>query len=99
MARDESAISVEVVYALPQRQALAKLTVRKGTTALEAVLLSSLKETYPGIAIDLAQGKIGIFGKRVAPDTLLNDGDRVEIYRPLTADPKEARRRRARKSK
>jgi putative ubiquitin-RnfH superfamily antitoxin RatB of RatAB toxin-antitoxin module len=87
---------VEVVYALPQQQALVRLTVRAGTTAREAVTLSGLPLIEPGI--DSAGQKLnmlGIFGTQVAPDTVLKNGDRVEIYRPLTADPKMARRRRA----
>ena len=95
MVRAERDISVEVVYALPDRQTLLTLTVPAGATVREAVVLSGLPVIYP--EIDTARYKIGIFGKRVPPDTRLNSGDRVEIYRSLTADPKEARRRRARK--
>ena len=94
MAPADRDISVEVVYALPDRQTLLTLTVRAGATVREAVVLSGLLVAYP--EIDTARNKIGIFGKRVPPDTMLNHGDRVEIYRSLTADPKEARRRRAR---
>ncbi len=100
MAHDESAMdtmAIEIVYALPQRQVLLTLAVRQGTTVREAVELSGLPAAYPGI--DLAHGKFGIFGKRAAVDTALKNGDRIECYRPLTADPKEARRRRARKAK
>lgn len=95
MAPADRDISVEVVYALPERQTLVTLTVRACATVREAVELSGLPVIYP--EIDIARNKIGIFGKRVPPDTRLNNGDRVEIYRPLTADPKEVRRRRARK--
>lgn len=90
-------ITVEVVYALPARQALVALSVARGTTARAAIMMSGLPATYP--EIDVARNRIGIFGKRVAADTVLNSGDRVEIYRALTADPNEARRLRARKPK
>jgi putative ubiquitin-RnfH superfamily antitoxin RatB of RatAB toxin-antitoxin module len=97
MARGESEVSVEVVYALPNRQILVQLALRAGATVRDAVMLSGLPSQYPDI--DLFHAKIGIFGKRVPPDTILNNGDRVEIYRSLTADPKEVRRRRASKRK
>ena len=96
MAVREQEILIEVVYALPGRQTLVKLFVPTGTTVRDAIALSGLLSHYP--AIDAARGKLGIFGKRVAPGTVLANGDRVEIYRPLTADPKEARRRRVRKA-
>ncbi len=103
MARVESDIAVEVVYALPERQSLVTLMVPQGTTVREAITLSGLPQQYPAIDATLnaanGQGMTGIFGKRVPPDTVLKGGDRVEIYRPLTADPKEARRRRARKAR
>lgn len=97
MVRAEREVTVEVVYALPDRQTLLTLTVPAGATVREALVLSGLPAIYP--EIDSARNRIGIFGKRVPPDTRLNNGDRVEIYRPLTVDPKEARRRRARTSK
>lgn len=97
MARSEADIAVEVVYALPERQSLVALTVRWGTTVREAVAMSGLPSTYPEIVAALGKGMTGIFGKRAPPGTVLQQGDRVEIYRPMTADPKEARRRRAKK--
>ena len=97
MASGDADIAVEVVYALPERQWLVALTVRRGTTVREAVALSGLLREHPEIEPACAHGMIGIFSKRVPPDTVLQQGDRVEIYRPMTADPKEARRRRARK--
>jgi putative ubiquitin-RnfH superfamily antitoxin RatB of RatAB toxin-antitoxin module len=90
-------ISVEVVYALPEQQLRVTLQVPRGTTVGEAIKMSELPMTYP--EIDMARCKLGIFGKLVAADTVLNSGDRVEIYRPLAADPKEARRLRAKKPK
>lgn len=97
MAPVDDDISVEVVYALPERQMRVALQVPRSTTAGEAVKMAELPVTFP--EIDVARCKLGIFGKLVAADTVLNSGDRVEIYRPLTADPKEARRLRAKNPK
>jgi putative ubiquitin-RnfH superfamily antitoxin RatB of RatAB toxin-antitoxin module len=97
MAGNEDAITVEVVYALPERQSLVALTVARGTTARVAVTLSGMQQRHPEIVA--TRYKLGIFGKRVSADAVLNHGDRVEIYRELTADPKEARRLRAKKPK
>lgn len=86
-------MTVEVAYALPQKQSLIALTVRAGTTAMEAVSQSGITQQYPEI---LQQPLVlGIFGKKIAPTMLLKAMDRVEIYRPLLANPKEARRQRA----
>jgi putative ubiquitin-RnfH superfamily antitoxin RatB of RatAB toxin-antitoxin module len=92
-------ISIEVVYGLPQEQVLLALVVPAGTTAREAVQLSRLAERFP--TLDLAHAPVGIFGKLLkTPDTqVLRAGDRVEIYRPLLIDPKEARRLRAERAK
>jgi uncharacterized protein len=87
-------IAVQVVYALPQKQVLVDLRLPRGTTAGEAVLRSGLCERFAGI--DPRYSRLGVFGRLCGPDTALREGDRVEIYRPLQADPKEARRRRAR---
>ncbi|MDP9109332.1 MAG: RnfH family protein [Pseudomonadota bacterium] len=81
-------LAVEVCFATPERQLLIPLRVPVGTTILEAV-----KMALPDS--DLSQQPVGIFGKRKTPDTLLRQHDRIEIYRPLVADPKESRRRRA----
>ena len=90
MASDE--IEVEVVYALPAEQAVMRLRLAAGATVLQAIQQSGLLVRYPQIT--LATARVGIFGKIVALDAPLSAGDRVEIYRPLTVDPKEARRRR-----
>lgn len=82
-------LKVEVVYALPAGEEAVTLVLPAGATAADAVRASGLLEKIP-------PGKIGIYGKVVRPDAPLSDGDRVEIYRPLLIDPKEARRRRAR---
>jgi hypothetical protein len=89
----ERYIRVEVAYALPERQLVLPVEVPSGTTALEAVRLSGIEEQFPGI--DLAISRLGVFGKLCKPDRILAPGDRVEIYRPLKADPKARRRERA----
>ena len=90
-------ISIEVVYALPHEQILLKLQAPQGTTVLEAVKLSGVMENYP--EIDLTRNKLGIYGKLSKIDAVLRDKDRVEIYRPLLADPIEIRRQRAKEGK
>lgn len=90
-------ISVEVAYALPQKQALLTLEVVEGTTALEAAQQSGVANQFEGV--DLDDSKFGIFGKVIAPSQKLRAGDRVEIYRPLIADPKEVRKARAARAK
>lgn len=88
-------ITVDVVYALPDLQTRVQLEVAAGTTVRQAVEQSGILMRCP--EIDIGSGRFGIFGRLVHQDVLLRDGDRVEIYRPLIADPKDARRMRARK--
>lgn len=83
-------IHVQVCYPLPGAPRLLDLTLAQGSTVRDALLASGL---LPGDQADAQP--VGIFGKKKSVDTLLRDGDRVEIYRPLLADPKDARRRRA----
>jgi hypothetical protein len=90
-------IKIELVYALPTEQFLLKSEVPKGTTIAEAVKLSGIQDKHP--EIDLEKGKFGIFGKLSKTDTVLREKDRIEIYRPLIADPKEVRRKRAEEGK
>ncbi|OIR11049.1 persistence and stress-resistance antitoxin PasI [mine drainage metagenome] len=90
-------ISIEVVYALPAEQTLLRLEVPRSTTIADAIRLSGLLDKYP--EIDLEKGKFGIFGKLSKSDTVLREKDRIEIYRPLIADPKEVRRKRAEEGK
>ncbi|MBK3869556.1 RnfH family protein [Pseudomonas stutzeri] len=92
---DKQSIAVEVVYALADRQKLLRMTVPAGTSAREAALRSGLDADFPGL--DLAAAPLGIFGKAVAKpeERTLEEGERVEIYRPLIADPKEVRKQRA----
>lgn len=89
-----SNIEIEVVYALPQRQELMRLRLPEGATVRDAVIASGLLGKYPDIEID-GSNKLGIFAKLVKADTVLRDRDRVEIYRPLIADPKAVRKKRA----
>lgn len=93
MGTPEPEISVEVVCALPGAQHLVELKVARGTTAREAIARSGLLAQLP--QIDPDRQKIGVFGRMIKADTVLQEGDRLEIYRPLIADPKDARRRRA----
>jgi putative ubiquitin-RnfH superfamily antitoxin RatB of RatAB toxin-antitoxin module len=92
---DEVVIEVEVVYAAVDRQVLLSVTVPAGTTVRTALLKSGVAEAFP--ELDLADCPVGIFGKVVVdPDKrLVQAWDRIEIYRPLLADPKEVRRLRA----
>ena len=101
---EETLIEVEVAYATPARQLIIKLQVPLGTTAYEAVLLSKISETFGDIDPDHAP--MGIFSRRLDGKTrplpqeyTLQSRDRVEIYRPLLIDPKEARLLRASKVK
>jgi putative ubiquitin-RnfH superfamily antitoxin RatB of RatAB toxin-antitoxin module len=89
-------LRIEVVYALRNRQTLLAFEVEEGTTAKLAVQRSGILQRYP--EIDLARGDLGVFGKVVSPATVLRDGDRVEIYRPLISNPKLARRARAQRT-
>ena len=89
----DQTIQVEVVLAMPGRQELVTLEVAEGTTLAAAITLSGLPELFGGGAVDLAN--VGIFGRKTNPEQVLQEGDRVEIYRPLIADPKEVRRQRA----
>jgi putative ubiquitin-RnfH superfamily antitoxin RatB of RatAB toxin-antitoxin module len=86
-------IRVEVVLAMPQRQEIVPLEVDPGTSLADAIEQSGLARMFEGFELDLTS--VGIFGHKAKPDHVLRDGDRVEIYRPLIADPKEVRRQRA----
>ena len=90
-------IQVEVAYALPEQQLLLPIKAPAGITVEEAIKRSGILERFP--KIQLAQAKVGIFSKLTKMDTVLRDKDRVEIYRPLIADPKEVRRKRAEEGK
>ena len=85
-------VQVEVVYALPQRHWSIPVTLAAGSTLQQAIACSGILEQCP--EIDLVVNKVGIYGKLEGLDTVLRAGDRVEIYRNLKVDPREARRRR-----
>lgn len=86
-------IQVEVAYALPDQFFLKKITLAAGCNVQSAILQSGILQQFTDI--DLRENKVGIFSRPAKLSDLLNDGDRVEIYRPLLADPKEIRRKRA----
>jgi putative ubiquitin-RnfH superfamily antitoxin RatB of RatAB toxin-antitoxin module len=88
---------VEVAHAMPRRQLILELRVVEGTTVEQAIRASGILEQFPDI--DLKSGKVGIFGKPCKLTDILTNGDRIEIYRPLIADPKEIRKQRAAKGK
>ena len=92
MAEPES-LSIEIAYALPQRQELVHVLLPTGSTVQQASEASGLMQKYA--EIDLKQNKVGVFGKLTKLDAPLRNRDRVEIYRPLLADPKEVRKKRA----
>ncbi len=87
-------VQVEVVYALPQRQELVHVRLPEGATVRQAVEASGLLEKYPDIELD-GRNKLGIYAKLAKADTVVRDRDRIEIYRPLIADPKAVRKKRA----
>ena len=88
---------VEVAYALADKQSLISIEVENGSTLKEAIEASGILETFE--QIDLTKDRVGIFAKFATLDTILRDKDRVEIYRPLIADPKKARKDRAAEGK
>jgi putative ubiquitin-RnfH superfamily antitoxin RatB of RatAB toxin-antitoxin module len=90
-------IQIEVTYARPERQDVIKLKLPEGSTIGQAIEASGLLQRYP--ELDLAKLKVGIYAKLSRLDTVLRERDRVEIYRPLIADPKEVRKQRAAEGK
>lgn len=101
---DGDLITVEVAYARPDKQKIIELLVEPGTTAFQAAERSGIVKVFP--EINLEEAKMGLFGQALGTKGLkppkeheLQPGDRVEIYRPLIADPKEARRKRAEKKR
>lgn len=84
---------IEVAYATPARQTILECRVDSGLSARDAVRQSGIDQHFP--EIDVENCELGVFGKVIAVDYELQDGDRIEIYRPLIADPKEIRRQRA----
>lgn len=94
---NETPIHVEVVYALPHEQPILQVDLPEGATVEDAIRASGVLDAHP--EIDLTKNKVGIFSKLVKLDEKVRDRDRVEIYRPLIADPKEVRRKRAEEGK
>ena len=91
-----AALRVEVVYALPGEQTVVAVELGPGATVSQAIIASGVLERHP--EIDLAAADLGVWGERVGRDYCVSDGDRIEIYRPLIADPKTMRRQRVRKA-
>lgn len=89
--------SVEVVYGTPEKQHIAVVTVAPETTVESCILASEITKIFP--EIDLSENKVGIWNRTCRLSDTVKDGDRIEIYRPLIADPKEVRRLRAEKAK
>ncbi|MEO8599755.1 MAG: RnfH family protein [bacterium] len=89
-------LQVQVCYAKPEIQLLRDLSVPPGTSLQAAIVQSGILDDMP--EIDLMSCRVGIYAKLKTLDAILRDGDRIEIYRPLIADPKESRRRRADKA-
>ncbi|MGD2082898.1 MAG: RnfH family protein [Chromatiales bacterium] len=89
----EEAPEVEVAYARPERQMILRVAFEAGMTVRDAIERSGIEQHFP--EIDLDADKVGLFGKASTLDAEVRPGDRVEIYRPLIADPKEARKKRA----
>lgn len=83
-------IQVEVVFATAEKQRLIAVTIARGATAADAISKSAIAQQFPGENLDELQ--IGVWGRPVERDHVLSDGDRVEIYRALELDPREARR-------
>lgn len=96
MAVDEP-LQIEVAYATPERQWLLVVNVPFGSTVEQAIQLSGIGERCP--EIDLAEQSVGIFSQLVTLQTLVTDGDRIEIYRPLLVDPKAQRKERAKRQR
>ena len=94
---EDTLIRVEIVYALPHEQTLIALHIPQGSTLEQVANLSGMLKKHP--EIDLATAKVGVWNKSSELGTVLRDKDRVEIYRPLIADPKEVRRKRAEEDK
>lgn len=93
----DALLEVEVAYARPDAQVILAVRLPAGACLEDAIRRSGLLERFP--EIDLAVNKVGVFGKAARLDAVLEPGDRVEVYRPLLADPKEARKQRAAEGK
>lgn len=94
---EQDQFTVEIIYALPHQQKRIKVSIKPGTTCIDAVKQSDMQRYFPDI--DLEAVKLGIFSRSVKHAEILQPGQRVEIYRALIADPKDVRRKRAEKAK
>lgn len=94
---EQNQIQIEVVYGTPSRQELLTISVPENTTVEQAIELSGMLSVFE--EIDLTKNKVGIWNRSAKLSDIVNDLDRIEIYRPLIADPKEVRKRRAEKAK
>ncbi|HET6628587.1 MAG TPA: RnfH family protein [Woeseiaceae bacterium] len=94
---EQSALHVEVVFALPEQQEVLGLEIAEGATVAQAIEQSGIAARFPDH--DLSRCAVGVWGQVVERDRRLRDGDRVELYRPLLMDPQEARRELAAKGK
>jgi putative ubiquitin-RnfH superfamily antitoxin RatB of RatAB toxin-antitoxin module len=92
-----SSIRVEVAYAQPDRQLIIPIEIAEGATLEQAIIQSRIQEQFPEIQLQTA--KVGVFGKLSKLSAIARTGDRIEIYRPLLADPKEVRKKRAAEGK
>lgn len=90
-------LNTEVAYALPGKQSIIEVAIAEGSTVKEVIDASKIIEQYPEINLD--EAKVGIWSKVVKLTSTVSDGDRIEIYRPLIADPKEVRKKRAERAK
>ncbi|CAM3647330.1 RnfH family protein [Vibrio aquimaris] len=97
MSIESEMIHVEVVYALPHEQRVYTLVVNRAMTVEEIIRQSGVLEQYP--EVDLSMNKVGVFSRNIKLDSTVRDKDRIEIYRPLLADPKDIRRKRAEQAK
>src|SRR5213080_1684976 len=95
MAELQAQLQVYVVYATPAREFIHPMRVAPGTTIGQAIERSGVLQSFP--EINLVTQPVGIYGKKKTLDTVLRERDRIEIYRPLVADPKDSRRKRAAK--
>ena len=93
----EASLQVEIVSAEPHRAIVKTLRVPTGSCAADALRLAAMHEEFAGV--DMVGAAFGVFGKPIGPDHVLKEGDRIEIYRPLAADPKVARRARAQQAR
>ncbi|WP_057832175.1 RnfH family protein [Colwellia sp. TT2012] len=90
-------VTIEVVYGVPHKQKILTLVLAMGTTVEQAIIESGIIDLFPDI--DLKVNKVGVWNRAVKLADLINDLDRIEVYRPLLADPKDVRKRRAEKAK